>query len=234
VSSGLEHRECAEGLGAYALGALPDAEAVRVREHLSECRECRAALDWLRAGVDVLPASVPPVEPPPELKTRLMAIVEAEAELLRAAGENADKPRAARRRRRRPAGIGLRVAVGFAALCAVVVAVLAITLGGTATKTILAQIHDPTLAGAQASLQIHGTRAELVVRKLPVLAPGYVDELWVKRGSAPPVPAGTFALVSGSVVVAHSVRPGDLVMVTVEPGRGTATPTTAPVIVARA
>ena len=68
MSSGLEHRECAESLGAYALGALPDSESALVRQHLSTCRECRADLEWLRAAADTLPASVPQVAPPPELK----------------------------------------------------------------------------------------------------------------------------------------------------------------------
>jgi hypothetical protein len=57
-----------------------------------------------------------------------------------------------------------------------------------------------------------------------------VDELWVKRGSAPPEPAGTFVVESGSVVLGRPVRRGDLVLVTTEPGRGTAFPTTRPFI----
>jgi hypothetical protein len=55
----------------------------------------------------------------------------------------------------------------------------------------------------------------------------------VKRGSAPPIPAGTFVLRNGSVEVGTPVRSGDVVMVTVEPGLGTAAPTTSPVIQAK-
>jgi anti-sigma factor RsiW len=168
VSSGLGHRECAEALAAYALGALSETEAARVRRHLSECRECRAELDWIRAGVDVLPASVPPIEPPPELKQRLMEIVEGEAKLLRAAGPTADRPVGSRAPRRRwlPAGARLRAAVGVVALCiAVVVAVLVLAGGGSGTRVIRAQV-APSLVGVQASVQVRGTSAELVVRQI--------------------------------------------------------------------
>jgi anti-sigma-K factor RskA len=235
VSSGLEHHECAEALGAYALGALSETEAARVRRHLSECRECRAELDWLRAGVDVLPTSVPPIEPPPELKQRLMEVVEREAELLRAAGPAADQPQASKRRRRGwwPTRAGARAAVGVAALCVVVVVVVLVLVGGgSGTRVISAQV-APSLAGAQASLQVRGTSAALVVRGMPAPAADHVNEIWVKRGSAQPIPAGTFVIRDGSVDVERAVRSGDLVMVTVEPGRGTAAPTTTPVIVAK-
>lgn len=231
MSGGLEHRECAEVLAGYALDALPEAEAARVKSHLDECRECRAELDWLRAGVEVLPASVPPVEPPPELKQRLMAIVVAEAELLQAAGARADQPERAPRRRRWPSLWEPRMAIGTLALCAAVAVALVLTLGGgSGTRTISAQT---TLAGARASLRLRGTRADLVVAGLHPPAANHVDEIWVKRGSAAPSPAGTFVLSSGSVSLTRPVRAGDLVLVTVEPGRGTLAPTTNPVIVAK-
>jgi anti-sigma factor RsiW len=237
MSGGLDHRECAEALSAYALGALPDSESVRVRDHLATCHECRAELEWLRAAVDTLPASAPQVQPPPELKTRIMELVEAEAELLRAAGEAADRaPAVSRQRRRRLAGMpALRPALAFGAglaAIAVVVAVLA-SGGGTSTRTIQAQVTGAGHGGrAQASLRVRGARAELVVRGLPAPAADHVDELWVQHGGAAPAPAGTFLVQSGSVEVARPVRPGDRVLVTVEPGRGTSAPTTTPFITA--
>ncbi len=164
MTSDIEHLECSEVLGAYALDALPEAESARVRAHLADCHGCRAELDWLRAAVDTLPASVPQVEPPPELKARVMEIVEAEAELLRAAGEAADRPPTpSRQRRRRWTGMpSLRPPLAFGAglaavaVVAVVAAVLA-TGGGTGTRTIQAQVAGPALSsGAQASLQVRG------------------------------------------------------------------------------
>jgi anti-sigma-K factor RskA len=235
VSGGVEHRECAEALGAYALGALSNTEAARVERHLSECHECRAELDWLRGGVEVLPASVPPVEPPPELKSRLMAIVESEAELLRAAGPAADQPvsppqpsrwRRMLRGRRLPALAG--------ALCIVVLAVaLGITAGGAGTRTIPAELAPPLSGHVQASLEVNGSSAKLVVRGLPVPAANQIYELWVRRGAAPAAAAGTFIVHSGSVELQLPVKAGDLVLVTVEPGRGTSAPTTPPLLSAK-
>jgi anti-sigma factor RsiW len=239
VSDSAEHRESAEALAAYALGALPDAEADLLQRHLEGCSECRAELDGLRTAVEALPASVEQIEPPPELKAGLMAIVESEAELLRAAGASADQPPAVQPARpwrwlapgnRRPL-LGL-AAAGFAA-AAVVIALIA-TGGGSATHTIEAVV-SPALraAGVRASLVVHGTRAQLVVTGLPAPAADHVDELWIQHGRSAPQPAGTFVVSSGSVQVAGAVHAGDEVLVTVEPGRGTSAPTTTPLLVAR-
>jgi anti-sigma factor RsiW len=242
VSGGLDHRELSEALGAYALEALPEEENTRVREHLAGCRECRAELKWLRASVDALPASVPQIEPPPELKANVMQIVEADAELLRAAGERADRPerpeRPERRRRWRSVApvftppVRITAAAGAAVIT---VLVLVLSGGGPATRTIQAQVTGPAqTAGTRASLRVSGAHAQLVVTGLPAPAANHVDELWVQRGSAAPAPAGTFVVRTGSVEVTRAVRSGDQVLVTVEPGRGSSAPTTAPFIVAKA
>jgi anti-sigma-K factor RskA len=240
VSSGTDHRDFPELLAAYALGALPEEQHARVGEHLAECPRCRAELEWLRTAVDALPASVPQLEPRPELKASVMAIVESEAALLRAAGETADRPERDAPRRTWPSVFGLRPAMAGVLACVAVVVVggivLALRSGITpAPRTIRAELSGRArTAGARVSLRVTGAHAELVVRRLPAPAADHVLELWVQRGSAAPVPAGTFIVRSGSVVVGRSVRPGDHVLVTVEPGRGSSTPTTAPFIVAKA
>jgi anti-sigma factor RsiW len=237
MSAGLEHDEFAEALGAYALGALPDAESDRLRMHLAGCRECVAQLDRLRAAVDALPASVPPIEPPAELKARLMEIVESEAALLRAAGEGADRPPPAHppRPRRWLGARAVRPGLALAAACLAAIAIILLTSGGgNGTRTIQARITGPALAGrVRASLRVHGSRADLLVSGLPAPAAGHVDELWVQRPGAAPNPAGTFVLQSGSVQVGRAVHRGDRVLVTVEPGGGTRAPTTAPFILVR-
>jgi anti-sigma-K factor RskA len=232
VSSGVEHRECAEALGAYLLGALPEAESDRVQRHLGDCRECRAEVESLRVAADALPASVAQVDPPPELKSRLMEIVEAEAELLQAAGEAADRPP---RRRRWWNWSWLtselwRPAVALGAMAAVAAVAVVLATSGVSTRTIQAQYPGP----GTASLTIRGTQAQLVVRGLRAPPANHVDELWVKRGAARPQPAGTFVLSSGAIRVGQPVRPGDVVMVTVEPGQGTPAPTSTPFLVIHA
>jgi anti-sigma-K factor RskA len=241
VSSGTEHRAFSDSLAAYALGALSEDECARVREHLAGCHECRAELEWLRSAVDALPASVPQVEPPPELKSRVMDTVDREAELLRAAGHGADRPEpSAGRRRWWPSISGVRPSVVLVGACAVAVIVVGVILSLNSTvirntRTIHAQVMGPAhVAGARASVRLTGSHAELVVSRLPAPAANQVDELWVQRGNGAPVPAGTFIVSSGSVMVEHPVKAGDHVLVTVEPGRGTRAPTSTPFIVAKA
>lgn len=236
MSDGLEHREYDYALGAYALGALPDDEAERVRLHLEGCPKCQAELDGLRVAVEALPASVEQVEPPPELKERLMAIVQSEAELLGAAGEAADRPEAdtpGLRRRLWPAAHPWRAATAVAFVCAIALVVVLVSVGGAGTRTIRAHV-SPSLraAGVSAVVKVTGSRAQLVVSGLPLPTADHVDELWVKHGAGV-APAGTFVVRSGSVDVSRPVRAGDLVMVTVEPGRGTSAPTSSPLLVAR-
>jgi hypothetical protein len=163
-----------------------------------------------------------------------MSIVEGEAELLRAAGQGADRPEPLRRRPRWwPAAAGGWLPVtALGAACAVaLIAVLVTANGGNGAKTIPAQILNPSWKGVSASLVVQGTRAHLVVADLPAPPSNHVDEVWVQRGNAPPHPAGTFLVRSGSVAVGLPVHHGDQLLVTVEPGGGTRRPTTAPVMV---
>ncbi|HLY49719.1 MAG TPA: anti-sigma factor [Solirubrobacteraceae bacterium] len=236
MTGSAEHLTCREALGAYALGAVPEPEAERIRAHLETCQECRAELDWLRTAVDALPASVPPVQPPPELKQRLMAVVNAEAELLRAAGQTADEPPSPAPQRQRRWLQGWRLPATAALATAAVVAAIVVPLltSGSSTRVVPVQLTAQAsgFANAHASLRIRGDQAQLVVTGFPTPAAGHVEELWIKRGQAAPVPAGTFILHAGSVTVSQPVQRGDLVLMTVEPGRGTAHPTTQPLLVA--
>lgn len=236
MSSGVEHRECTESLAAYVLGALPEPESAQVEMHLASCQECQAEFRSLQSTADAIPASVPQIDPPPALKSRVMSIVEGEAELLRAAGQGADRPEP---RRRRPgwwpaaAGGWLPVAALGAACAVALIAVLVATNGGSGTRTIRAQILNPSWKGVSASLVVHGTSAHLVVADLPAPPANHVDEVWVVRGNARPQPAGTFLIRSGSVAVGLPVHRGDRLLMTVEPGGGTRMPTTAPVMMVR-
>ncbi len=233
MNSEIEHREYADSLAAYALGALREEESARVRHHLDECRECRAEFEWLRVAADALPASVPPVKPPAALKGRIMRTVQAEAELLRAAGEAADRPSSRRPPRRWDwllAGwLRAGLALGAAGLLALGL-VLAFTGTGPSTRTISARVMGAGLAGTRAALVVRDQRAQLVLTRLPLPGPGHVDELWVQRGGRPPQPAGTFVVRSGAVDVERPVTRGAVVLVTVEPGRGSRAPTTPPFI----
>src|SRR4051794_39814085 len=87
-----------DAAAAYLLHALPPDEAESFEAHLATCAACRAEVEDLRVAADALPASAVQLVPPADLKERIMSVVNAEAELLRAAGARADEVPPRRRR----------------------------------------------------------------------------------------------------------------------------------------
>lgn len=227
-----EHRAVFDSLGAYALGALPEPEARAVEAHLERCPICAEDAALLRSTASGLLESVPPVAPSPELRSRIMAVVESEAALRRAAGAPARAVRPARPRRR----FGLRalqprwVAAAAALLVAGGVAgALWPAAGGGRTRTIAAQAGT---SADRAWLEVQGGSAELVVRGLAAPRPEKVYEVWIQSGTQQPQPAGAlFVVRSGRIGIPAPVSEGDRVMVSEEPAGGSPAPTTAPVIV---
>ena len=72
------HARYEDDLAAYLLGALPGDEE-EFRAHLEGCERCRERERWLRTSVDLLPALVQQLEPPPELRDRADGDVNREA-----------------------------------------------------------------------------------------------------------------------------------------------------------
>lgn len=68
------HRASAALLGAYALGAVDEADRDGVERHLEACASCRHELSLLRAAATKLPA---PPQPPDQLWQRIVATVRA-------------------------------------------------------------------------------------------------------------------------------------------------------------
>lgn len=60
---------------AYALGAVPPDEERAMSEHLATCDEPHADARELIGAAAMLPAALPPMEPSPALRARLMATV---------------------------------------------------------------------------------------------------------------------------------------------------------------
>ena len=60
---------------AYALAALPAAQARAIERHLIRCAGCRAEADRLLEAASWLAAAVPAVDPPPALRRRIFAAV---------------------------------------------------------------------------------------------------------------------------------------------------------------
>lgn len=180
-----DHTRWTDTAGAYVLGAMPVAEREAFEEHLATCGICREEVDELRPAAEALPMASPLMTPPAELKDRIMAEVEREAELLGAAGAGADRPERTERRRRGSWLTGWRLAPVAAAL--LIAGVLVGTaLSGPESRTIAA---DVDAAGASAEIRIEGDSAKLVAQDLPAPPEGRVYEVWLMpEGSDTPEP----------------------------------------------
>jgi anti-sigma factor RsiW len=129
-----EHElDCEQTLDAavYVLGALEEHEAQAYAEHLNDCVTCSAEVSKLQVSSDSLALAVPQMLAPVNLRARIMSTVHAEAELLKAAGHEADRPIRARARWRWRL---VPVAASAAAL-AVGLFVGAVAINGGSTKT---------------------------------------------------------------------------------------------------
>ena len=245
------HDRYADDLAAYLLDALEPTERRDFEDHARSCTLCRAELRWMRTAVDLLPSSVEQLEPPPELRERLLQTVRAEAaeeqqhtkSRTQAArgGREAPIGRSARGRARRWSlpRFGLSPA-GAAALATL--AILAAGIGGYAVgngggddaSDTVAVRATPVEPDARATIARTSYGAVLRVQHLPVQRRGRVYEVWlVRRGERSPEPSSLFAVHRDGTGAAGI--PGDLddvetVMVTLEPEGGSASPTAQPVL----
>jgi hypothetical protein len=238
-----DHLGCdhVDEVGAYLLRALPEDELRAFQTHLSACDGCRREVQSLQMAVDALPLAAPQIVPPPALRDRIMQVVEAEAQLLRAAGPEADRvPVAEAKRSRRwgwAAGFSLRpVAAGALASVLLLVGVAGGVLlsgdDGPSTRNLAAQVSDP---GARVTVALRGDKAALHVKNLPSAPFARVYQVWIKRGDTI-VPTHTLFNVrkDGSAVVPieESVAGADQILVTDEQNGGSQKPTTTPLITA--
>ena len=224
-----------DDLNGYALGALDPADERAVSEHLPDCERCSTELrERINPAVGVLAESVPQLEPPPELRERLLEIVRAEAEAGGAEAAAATAPR--RRRRLRLGPVVLRPAAGLAALAVAGAGVAGYLAndgddgGGSSTVPVTA-----TGAGTGGSLVVAEDSAVMSVHGMPQLPKGAVYQIWVAEGSSVrpsssfvPDPSGR-----GTAAVQESLPEGSQVLVTRESGPGHQAPTGVPLLSAR-
>jgi anti-sigma-K factor RskA len=220
---------------AYVLRALGHEEAEHYRVHLDGCAVCSAEVSRLQPIADSLPSSPPRMIASDALRERIMSVVCAEAELLRAAGAAADRPAPLRprRRARRLQLLTATVAFGVGVLLGAVL----IDKGSEAppARVIAAQLTS-TPPGARAVLRQVGSHAELLVFSLPQPPRGKIYEIWLAPAKATPLPTDVLFGVTHGGSASVDV-PGDLagvrqVLVTAEPFGGSPHPTSSPIIVA--
>jgi anti-sigma-K factor RskA len=230
-----DHERWEGDAAAYALHALPANEAQAFEEHLAACRRCQDELAILRDTVTALPAAVPPLAPPPELKQRVMATVRAEADARTGSQATAGPKRPARRRPwlgNRPSWLQPGVAIAAAVVVLLVVVGVLTLGGGSSVRTFTGVVHAP---GATASVRESGNGARLRFSSLPAPPAGRIYQVWLKRPGTRPQPTRTlFAASSGSVAVTGNLRGIEDLLVTAEPRpNGSTAPTRPPIIVVR-
>jgi hypothetical protein len=223
-----------DDLVAYSLEALEPREAAAVEAHAPGCARCTRELQALAPAVAVLGESVEQLEPPPELRERVLAIVREEAEAKQAelSGARDREEATARRERRGLRGLLMRPAVGLAGLAIVgagvggyLVADESGNAGGESTVPVVAQTQKGiggTLAidDTSSMLNLHGLKHHLTGRE--------VYQVWVAQGSTVRPSSNFIPDSEGRAMTAVDgpLDKGNRVMVTLEPHPGETAPTT--------
>jgi anti-sigma-K factor RskA len=219
--------------GPWVLGALAEPDASAFASHLDTCDDCRREVAELQVVADVLPMAAPQVVPPPALKGRIMGVVEREAQLLAAAGPEADRAEAAApaRRRDRLGWLGpLRRPLPAAALATVVLAIgvalgVVVSGGGEETRTV------PGFGphGAQVALRVSDGHGRLDFRNMAAPPSGRVYQVWLVTGKHAPRPTHALFTVmadgNAQVEIPESLHGADQVLVSDEPPGGSRHPT---------
>ncbi len=241
--STMDHSRFEELKDAFVLGALPEEERREFEEYLAAHPERRAEIEELGTVAGLLALSPQEQEPSPELRSRIMEAVGAEAA----------RPHESRRSWRALIGqfLGSRnLALGAAALLVVGLFSWSMLLRGEVqdlqgrVQSLQSQSQEGpqmvelggagTEQGAQAKVvTLEGDRAVLVVEDMPPLPEGKTYQIWVIEDDVPK-PSGLFKPEQDSVaaVVEHPVGGGDVIAVTVEPEGGSPKPTTEPMLAA--
>lgn len=225
--------EVRELLPAFALDALADDERLAVRDHLAGCTLHEELLE-LRAAAAGLAALAAEIEPPAQLRARVLAAAAASSAVERRPSIAAFDP--ARGRRELPAQRALlpyALAAAFAAL-AIALGVWGSNRGGDPeVQTYIAS--DPSGAEARVLALRERGLVVLTVTHLPALDGARIYQVWAVRGAIAES-LGTFNTGAGgnaSLAMDTVLRDGETLAITVEPAGGSPTPTSAPFLATR-
>jgi anti-sigma-K factor RskA len=239
-----------ERLGAYALDALPEAEAGEVRAHLAQCPEQSATADQLRATARQLPALSDSVAAPRELRARVLSAIarESEAAPVAIAASGAGGRVTARPRSRitwAPRARNVR-SYGWLAAAAVFVAAMGLlawnlvllngdgdTTAQRFARTGVVRTVPSTSGGADATMVTFAgeDKAVILFGRKPLDA-SQAYQVWrVSDGGQMTSIGLTRGDASGRVaaVVPYDASRGEGVAVTIEPASGSPQPTTEPI-----
>jgi anti-sigma-K factor RskA len=217
-----EHETRRDDIAAYLLGSLEPGDAAEMEQHLAACEECRTELEWLRPAAQVLPESVEKVEPPAQLRSRIMGEVETDAGRKRSGIRLGGRMRA----------LSLRPAIGLAALALLVAGIAGYAIrdsgSGSGTTTVAAG-HAPGVTAKMVSEGDSGTLRLANVHQLPA---GEVLQAWVQRGKR--IESAKTLFVPNrdgtATAVIDDMQGVNTVMVTAEPRGGSNYPTSEPIV----
>jgi anti-sigma-K factor RskA len=220
--------------GAYVLGALSEQEHADFAAHLRTCHDCQREVAELQVAADALPLAAPQLTPPPALRERIMTVVSAESEPAR------DAPVQPRRRpwwRRPLAALGPVPATALACLLlALGVGAGALLTRDEGPQTTAAKVTLAGAPGARAELLRDSGGTRLRVSDFPPPGRDRIYQVWLQRGTATPVPAGTLFRPgrdgTAEVRVGGKLEGVANVLVSREPPGGSPAPTSAPVVTA--
>jgi Anti-sigma-K factor rskA/Putative zinc-finger len=207
-----------ELIPAHALRALDPDDERAVAAHLEICERCRLQLRDFEGVAAALAYASPSLEPPPELRDRVLGAIEPVV----APQPGAVSPATARSRER----WSWWPRVSLVAVPALAIAVLALGLWNISLHNRLSDrgVTAVTPVGKVGSAVAFKSGDVTLYGSLPTAASGHIYEAWVVRGGKP-LPAGTFA--GGKSIVFKLTRGaelGDTIAITLEPGNGGSTP----------
>lgn len=218
----MDCREFEELAGAYSLGATSDTERRYVQAHLATCSDCSLLLRELQEVTDLLPLTVPQIEPSPTLRQRVMAAVEADAQALK---RNWQSTQQAQRRSWWQIW-QMRLALATIVILIVCVGSLA-AWNANLQRQMTSQIYTYGLQGTAQSVTTTGKAIYIpedhmnmiIVHNLPTLQGTQVYQGWLITGNTPES-IGVLRVVNGVAILGF---PGDLqnyqaIAVSIEPG----------------
>jgi len=237
---------------AYVLDALPQEERRSFKEYLTAHPERQAVIDELGAVAGLLAFAPHEQEPSPELRSRVMEVVEAEAALRRDGRESVFA--------RFVQYVGVRgLALGAAALLVIGLLSWNVLLQNQVkdlqgevqsaqgqVNDLQAKVRDAKTQQTQ-TIQLSGTWANqgadaevasinedriiLVAHNLPSVPEGQTCQIWVIKGDVPE-PSGLFQPGGDETAapITTPVKQGDTIAVTVEPAGGSEQPMSDPVL----
>ena len=216
-----------DDVAVYALGALPPAEAQRVREHMATCPQCQEEYAQLTAaatavGLAAETSGNAATCPSTLLKPRIMRLVRADA----AKPAEIVKPKA------KPVWPAYLVAAACLAF-ALITSAWNLALNGRLNSQ--AQVTEKHYVIASGEIVTRGDRIYMAMRSLPAPPPGKVYQAWtLAKGEKRVAPSVTFVPdVHGTTLVALPVDASSLaaVAISVEPEGGSKQPTSKPIAV---